>query len=366
MSSSFFLKIFFLIAMLVIVGSLARTKPPQPIILNISTKDLIIEPVVATNDQQPIIKVSKPVATVKPEHRDRSVILSTPPASGEESQSKVSSSPQAPQNDASKLASPTPTLPPFTEKELDKILFAVPRIRCGSLYGSGMIIKIDDKRYALTAAHLVANRIAAGQTTCDIIFPRKDDFGVFKEAFYRTGKILLPEQTKTQYQTKAYDIAILEVLPLPSEDPTVFPDGQPFINHTFCPANTLYDNTLLVGYPVNAGTTATPGGVISKFPGIVAQFSDIDGVEARSESGGFTYYPILKNNKDVSGFHPITITASVNNFAGASGGLVFDMDKRCVLGINTATGVVDNTVYGVSINPAFKPIVDFLESAVNQ
>ncbi len=345
MNSSFLLRIIFLIAALVVVGSLAMPEP-QTITLNISVSDLKIETIKEPN---PV----KPASTTKPKPPVVEVprpIIETP----------TSTLPVAPIPVA-------PALPPFTQNDLEAIMYAVVRVRCGGTYGSGAVIRVEDKRYVLTAAHVVIDRIAAKKETCDIIFPRKDDFGVFKEAYYRPGKILAPEQTQSQYKNNAYDIAILEVLPI-GEDAQVFPAGQPFVNYAFCPANTLQDDTLLIGYPINAGTTATPGGVISKFPGVVAQYSDIDGVEARAEpqfSGGFAYYPILKNTKDTSSFHPITVNVSTNNFSGASGGLVFDVSKQCFLGINTATGAINNVIYGISMNPAFQPIVDFIETAID-
>ncbi len=353
MNSSFFLRIIFLIAALVVVGSFIQVPVPKTISLNISTSDLKIEPAkeVATSTASKPAPIPKPKAPVIQSQKPIVELpTSTPPI------------------EMPVIKPPAPFLPPLTQSDLENIMYAVVRVRCGGTYGSGAVIRVKDKRYVLTAAHVVIDRIAAKKQTCDIIFPRKDGFGVFKEAFYRPGKILATEQTKSQYQNNAYDIAILEVLPI-EEDAQVFPDGQPFVNYAFCPANTLQDDTLLIGYPINAGTTATPGGVISKFPGVVAQYSDIDGVEARAEtqfSGGFAYYPILKNTKDTSNFHPITVNVSTNNFSGASGGLVFNISKQCVLGINTATGAVNNVIYGISMNPAFHPIVNFIETAINQ
>ncbi len=346
MTSSFLLRIIFLITALAVIGSFFKTPEPKIISLNISVSDLKIE----TIKEAPATKPEP----VKPAPKPKPVIVENP--------IPIVELPTSTPPVIAPVVKP-PAITPLTEAELEKIMYAVVRIRCGGTYGSGAVIRVDDKRYALTAAHVVVDRIAAGKSTCDVIFPRKDDFGVFKEAYYRPGKILSPEQTKSQYQNQAYDIAVLEILPI-EEDATVFPNGQPFVNYAFCPANTLQDDTLLIGYPINAGTTATPGGVISKFPGIVAQYSDIDGVEARAEaqfSGGFAYYPILKNTKDTTLYHPITVSVSTNNFLGASGGLVFDLSKRCIIGVNTATGVVNNMVYGISTNPAFPPILNFIE-----
>ncbi|TSC89244.1 MAG: hypothetical protein G01um10143_625 [Parcubacteria group bacterium Gr01-1014_3] len=336
---------------LVVVGSFA-VPDPEPIVLDISVSDITIEPI------KEVITAPKPAPITKP--KPVPVVVSKPPV--------IEIPTSTPIVEVPAVVKPlTPSLPPLTQNDLENIMYAVVRIRCGGTYGSGAVIRVEDKRYALTAAHVVVDRIAAKKETCDIIFPRKDDFGVFKEAYYRPGKILAPEQTQSQYKNNAHDIAVLEILPI-EEDARVFPDGQPFVNYAFCPANTLQDDTLLIGYPINAGTTATPGGVISKFPGVVAQYSDIDGVEARAEaqfSGGFAYYPILKNTKDTTSYHPITISVSTNNFSGASGGLVFNISKQCVLGINTATGSVNNVIYGISMNPAFQPIVDFLETAMS-
>ena len=47
---------------------------------------------------------------------------------------------------------------------------------------------------------------------------------------------------------------------------------------------------------------------------------------------------------------------------GASGGLVFDSAKRCIIGVNIAILAKNDLVYGFVTNPNFGPIKEWLTS----
>lgn len=250
----------------------------------------------------------------------------------------------------------------------DLILPAVVRLRCGRSFGSGFVVKSpQNKSYVLTAAHVVIDQIDSDQSNCDIIFPMKDhNFGYYREAHYRKGKILLPEETEKNYKEKGQDIAALAILPLEdsSEDARVFPGGYPTLAFPFCPTDTLKDKIILWGYSVNVGTSATAGGLISRFDGELIQYGDIVGIERKQSSSfisGYEYLPLLEYNLDESREHSFAVIVSKNNFSGASGGLVLDINKSCIAGVNIATAVGGDAVLGLIINPNFSSIQSWLE-----
>lgn len=251
----------------------------------------------------------------------------------------------------------------------EKLKEAVVRIRCGSTFGSGYVLDFNGKKYAFTAAHVVINKIEAGIYNCDVIFPRKDENGNYKETYYLTGKILLPEIVVKNYKENGIDLAVLEIIPLENktEEATIFPNGYPLINYPFCPSDTRGNQIILLGYSANLGTAITPGAFQSRFVGLVIQYADVTGVikkPSKEFSSGFVYLPDFTDAIDESIQHHLTVILSDNNFSGASGGLVFDLYKGCIIGTNIATLVKDNKVFGFITNPNFGTIKDFINLAV--
>lgn len=256
----------------------------------------------------------------------------------------------------------------FDEEPLKR---AVVRIRCGSTFGSGFVMDSNGKKYVITAAHIVIDYLEAKNYNCDAIFPRKDDNGNYKETYYRVGKIILTEETEKNYKEKGIDLAVLQILPLdnPSEDLTIFPNGYPFVNYDLCPPGTRSDQIILLGYSANLGTAATPGAFQSRFAGTVVQYADVNGVIKEPDRGfasGYVYVPDFTDSTDQNVQHHLSVILSENNFSGASGGLVFNLDKKCVIGANIATIVQDNKIFGFITNPNFGPIKDFIERAIKQ
>lgn len=252
----------------------------------------------------------------------------------------------------------------------DEIMSAVVRVRCGKSYGSGFVIEKNEVRYALTAAHVAIDQIEVFKNyQCDVIFPRKDENGNYKEAHYRIGKILLPEETAQNYKEKGIDLAILEIQSLAdqAEDTARFPGGYPYISQQFCPTNTLGDSVNLWGYAANLGTAITPGAFLSKFQGEIVQYEDVVGVIRKPSLeffNGIVYLPKIEHSLDQGVFHHLTVIVSDNNFSGASGGLVLDTVKGCIAGVNIATLVQDYQVFGFVTNSQFEPIKDFIDRAV--
>jgi len=253
----------------------------------------------------------------------------------------------------------------------DEIIQAVVRMRCGTSYGSGFSLERMGKRYVLTAAHVVIDQIDFFKKyQCDVIYPQKDKNGNYQEAHYRIGNILLPDETLSNYKEKGIDLAVLEVLPLAdkNEDLQKFPDGYPYLKHSFCPADTLGDSINLWGFSANLGTAITPGAFMSKFQGEIVQYEDVIGVTKKASSeflNGFVYLPKFEHSLDQGVFHHLTVILSNNNFSGASGGLVFDISKPCIVGVNIATLVQDNKVFGFVTNPEFGAIKEFVDKAIN-
>lgn len=259
------------------------------------------------------------------------------------------------------------SLSKFDEAE---IMSAVVRVRCGKSYGSGFSLTRNDKRYILTAAHVVIDQVDFfKQYQCDVIFPRKDANGNYQEAHYRTGKILFPDETLLNYKEKGIDLAVLEVVPLAdkNEDLQKFPNGYPYLSHSFCPTDTLGDSINLWGFSANLGTTITPGAFMSKFQGDIVQYEDVIGVTKKTEPeflNGFVYLPKFEHSLDQNLYHHLIVILSNNNFSGASGGLVFNTSKACIVGVNIATLVQDNKVFGFVTNPEFGPIKEFVDKAI--
>ena len=259
-----------------------------------------------------------------------------------------------------------PSLPPINE---DEIKLAVARIRCGFTFGSGFVVKRGEKYYVITVAHVVINQIESKSFTCDVIFPRKDENGNFKETYYRKGVILSPSEVEKNYKEKAIDLAILEIVPLENkqEDLQIFPKGYPRVDYPFCSSNNLGDNIILLGYAANLGTVITPGAFLSKFDGEIVQYSDVRGVKSRPSTdfiSGYVYLPDQEPSFDTTVQHHIIIIVSNNNFSGASGGLVFDTSKNCVIGANFGTLVQNGNVFGFATNPNFGIINNWLEAVM--
>ncbi len=257
---------------------------------------------------------------------------------------------------------PPPPLPPVNEDELQR---AVVRIRCGRLFGSGFAINKDG--LALTAAHVLIEAIESGVTNCDVIFPRKSqDFGFFSEAHYRTGIILTPKEVEKMYKEKAIDVAAIKASRL--ENDPVFPEEFPFINHPFCGPQTLGDKILLYGYAANASVSInSPGSLLSRFEGRVIQYGDIRGVKKEPSTifkSGFDYVPDLSYTLDESADRAVAVIVSTNNFSGASGGLVFNTSKNCILGENSAVGTApgDPNIYGFIFSFRFPEVKSWLDS----
>ena len=238
------------------------------------------------------------------------------------------------------VVSPVELAPKFDEAE---IMSAVVRIRCGKSYGSGFSLERNGKRYVLTAAHVVIDQMEFFKKyQCDVIYPQKDANGNYQEAHYRIGTILLPDETILNYEEKGIDLAILEVIPLAdkNEDLQKFPNGYPYLNYLFCPAGTLGDSINLWGFSANLGTAITPGAFMSKFQGEIVQYEDVVGVTKKASPeflNGFVYLPKFEHSLDQNILHHLTVILSTNNFSGASGGLVFNTSKACIVGVNIAT-----------------------------
>lgn len=263
------------------------------------------------------------------------------------------------------VVSPPPLSPtPLPALDEDMLKAAVVRIRCGNVYGSGFTITSGG--LILTAAHVLIEAIDAGVSECDVIFPRKHpDFGFYSETYYRRGMILGTSTTAAFYKEKGFDVALLRATPLADEP--VFSGGFPYVNYPFCGPETLGDEILLFGYAANVGTSASSlGSVLSRFEGTVLEYEDVNGtkqVPSKNFSGGSDYLPIFTFSVDESRHHPIVLIASNNNFSGASGGLVFDTAKRCIIGINSAVGTAsgDPRVFGLIYNFEFPEIKNWIK-----
>ena len=256
-------------------------------------------------------------------------------------------------------SAPTPAPPTITPVNEDDLMSSIVRIRCGNIFGSGF--SVNPKGLVLSVAHVVIEAIEKGGETCDIIFPAKHpSFGFYSEAHYRKGAILLPHETKKLYKEQALDVALLQTSFL--ENDPVFPQSFPYINYPFCEPDTLGDKILLFGYAANLGTSAiSPGSILSRFKGEVLQYEDITGVKP-------DYFPESAGTLDDSIQHPITIIFSNNNFSGASGGLVFNNSKNCIVGANSAVGIVsgDPKVYGFIFNFNFPQVKNWIGPFLNQ
>lgn len=322
----------------------------------IEQKEVVRESVATNTTTEPILPQPKP-ETFKPEPEAPKLIeVAVPEIKVAEIIPEVPATP----------VTISSLLPPINE---DEIKLAVARIRCGFTFGSGFIIKRDGKYYAITVAHVVINQIESKNYTCDVILPRKDENGNFKETYYRKGTILSPAEIEKNYKEQAIDLAVLKVLPLEDrqEDLRIFPTGYPYVNYSFCPADTLGDNIILLGYAANLGTTITPGAFLSKFTGEIVQYSDVTGVKARPSTdfiSGLVYLPVQEPSFDTNISHQITIFVSDNNFSGASGGLVFNTSKNCIAGVNFGTLLQNGNVFGFSTNPNFEKINNWLETII--
>lgn len=357
--------VFKIIVLGILVGIVAAF-----ILSNLPDKNFTVKPVeqqeavgesiaTSTVEEKPVLAKTEPVLPKSEPEIPKPVEIITP-----EIKMEPISQPQAIIPETPILAAPS--LPPINE---DEIKLAVARIRCGFTFGSGFIIKRDGKYYAITVAHVVINQIESKNYTCDVIFPRKDENGNFKETYYRKGIILSPAEIEKNYKEQAIDLAVLKVLPLEDkqEDLRIFPTGYPHVNYPFCPSDTLGDNIILLGYAANLGTTITPGAFLSKFTGEVVQYSDVTGVKLQPSVdflSGFVYLPVQEPSFDTNTPHQITIFVSDNNFSGASGGLVFDTSKNCIAGVNFGTLVQNGNVFGFATNPNFETINNWLETII--
>lgn len=258
---------------------------------------------------------------------------------------------------------PLPALP-LSPLDEDMLKAAVVRIRCGNVYGSGFAITSGG--LVLTAAHVLIEAIDAGVSECDVIFPRKHpDFGFYSETYYRKGAILSASTTTIFYKEKGLDVALLKTESLADEP--IFPGGFPFVDYLFCGPETLGNEVLLFGYAANVGTgVSSPGSVLSRFDGAVLEYEDVNGVKkvpSKIFDAGFDYLPDFTFSVDESRHHPIVLIVSNNNFSGASGGLVFNTAKRCIVGVNSAVGTAsgDPRIFGLIYNIAFPEVNDWLK-----
>lgn len=260
---------------------------------------------------------------------------------------------------------PLPSPPPLPPLDEDALMRAVVRIRCGNIYGSGIVVSPDG--LVLTVAHVVIAAIETSVSGCDVIFPRKHrEFDFYSETYYRKGIILASTTTATLYKEKGLDVAALRIMPL--TDDSVFPDGYPFVNMPFCGPDILDDEVLLFGYAANVGASAdSPGSILSRFSGEILQFADITGVRKEPSSiskNSNDFFPNLAYSLDENMPHPIVIIFSNNNFSGASGGLAFNASKQCIIGTNSAVGTStgDPRIFGVIYNFEFPEIKSWRET----
>jgi len=272
--------------------------------------------------------------------------------------------PNMPSADIPSTPQPEPGPVIIEPADTDAIQQAIPRIICGNSAGSSAVVRsATTSTLLITATHVVINKIADGEMECDVHFPVLDfNSGFYVQTHKRRVEILYPEDTEKNFKENAVDIAVLKLIHEENEE--VFTEGYPFIDYPLCPSDTLGDDITLYGYAGNIGiSAASPGSVLSRFAGYITQYGDIIGVSKLPDGSfrdGSAYLPKLSFSVDMGVLHEINIIFSENNFSGASGGVVFNSSKNCIVGLNSATGRKDSDIFGLIVNPAAPNIASWL------
>ena len=220
--------------------------------------------------------------------------------------------------------------PPVDREELAK---AVVQIRCpvnGSFHngvlGSGIVITPTGK--ILSVAHIIDEPVDEDATVCDVIFPLKNpETGIWQARAYYKAKIIDKVETIATYNVTGRDIAYLQMVPTESNfTPSQYPylERAPYIPYGFCDTNILADKILAIGFAQNISLNA-----LSFFSGEVFGFADI----ANNFTKLFTY------SYDISMPHKFAAAKIENLSGGASGGLAFDTDQNCIVGVHSSVGV---------------------------
>ena len=216
-------------------------------------------------------------------------------------------------------------LPPLNETAIKS---AVVKIQCpdeegvGFYAGSGFAL---EGGRIVTAAHVVKD---SRSKECDVIFPEKNT-----PRYYLKGTIQDIFETKRRHDEDGIDIAFIS---LPQID--AYPEARalwksyPSVPYQVCGNPAMRGDALLhIGYPSNYKDQ----NYLSELQGQAVKYASIEGVkEQLSEDQTYTFRaPVLKFTDDETGFYPY-MTSRVPSFYGDSGGLVFNVAKQCILGVN--------------------------------
>ncbi len=229
-------------------------------------------------------------------------------------------------------------VPPADREELAK---AVVQIRCpvnGSFHngvlGSGVVITPTGR--ILSVAHVIDEPVDEDATVCDVIFPLKNpETGIWQARAYYKAKIIDKAETIATYNATGRDIAYLQMVPteanfIPSQYPYL--ERAPYVPYKFCDGNILEDKMLAIGFAQNISLNA-----LSFYEGKIFGFADI--------SMAIPLKP-LQYSYDLSVPHQFASAIIGNLSGGASGGLAFNTDQNCIIGVHSSVGTgSDNRVF---------------------
>lgn len=216
---------------------------------------------------------------------------------------------------------------PLVSVPRDQLAEAVVQIRCplrgdfgNGVYGSGVVITAGGK--ILTAAHIIEAPVDAAATTCEVFLPLKNEqTGVWQARALYQASIVDKQQTIEDYQATGRDIAYLQII---SPENDAAPRAYPYVPYAFCNAKILNDTMVSIGFAQDISLDA-----LSFFDGEILQFADIKTIVPLS----------FKHSYDISRSHPYAFAKIKNLSGGASGGLAFDTDQNCIVGVHSRVGL---------------------------